>query len=199
MLLALRRSITPPGWLHLTLSEGYGMRRLKIASAILTIALIFIISPSSGGQNKRASRHVVSFDGFGPVKVGMTVAAASKALGIPLVRKYEMEGDCYYVSPKRGFKDVSFMVTGRRISRVDIDAKGYATDRGAGVGDTEARIMRLYRGRVEVRGHPYVDGHYLRVNMKGGKFSIIFETDGKRVTSFRAGKAEEVGWIEGCS
>ena len=175
------------------------MKRLKISYVVLTIALIFIISPSSGGQNKRTSRYVVAYDGFGPVKVGMTVQEASRALGIPLVRKYEMEGDCYYVSPKRGFTDVSFMVTGKRISRVDIDNKGYATDRGARVGDTEARIKRLYKGSVKVSPHPYVDGHYLRVNMRGGKFSMIFETDGKRVTSFRSGKAEEVGYIEGCS
>lgn len=175
------------------------MRRLKIANAILTIALIFIISPSSGAQNKRASRYVVSYQGFGPVKIGMTVAEASKALGIPLVREAQMEGDCYYVSPKQGFKDVSFMVTGKHISRVDIGGKGYATVSGARVGDTEARIMSLYKGRVKVSPHPYVDGHYLRIDMKGGKFSMIFETDGKHVTSFRAGKAEEVGYIEGCS
>ena len=176
------------------------MKRLKISYVVLTVALIFIISPSSGGQNKRTSRYVVSDDGFGPVKVGMTVSEASKVLGIPLIKEQGMEPECYYVSPKSGFKDVSFMVTGGRISRVDIGGKGYATDRGARVGDTEARIMRLYhRGRVKVSQHPYVDGHYLRVDMKGGKFSIIFETDGKRVTSFRAGKSDEVGYIEGCS
>lgn len=73
------------------------------------------------------------------------------------------------------------------------------TDRGARVGDTEATIKRLYRGMVKVSKHPYVNGHYLRVNIKGGRFSIIFETNGKRVTSFRAGKSKEVSYIEGCS
>jgi hypothetical protein len=28
---------------------------------------------------------------------------------------------------------------------------------------------------------------------------IVFETDGKRVTMFRAGRLPEVEWVEGCS
>ena len=48
--------------------------------------------------------------------------------------------------------------------------------------------------------HPYDDnGHYLRIDLKGTKYSMILETDGKRVTSYRVGKSEEVGYIEGCS
>lgn len=175
------------------------MRRLSPFYVIFAAILVFSIPYSSSSQTRRPSQYVVSFSGFGPVKVGMTVRQASKAMGIPLVREQGQEEACYYVSPKSGFKDVAFMVTNGRIARIDISEKGHATDRGAKVGDTEARIKSLYRGMVKVSKHPYVDGHYLRVDMKGGRFSIIFETDGKRVTSFRAGKAEEVGYIEGCS
>jgi outer membrane protein assembly factor BamE (lipoprotein component of BamABCDE complex) len=176
------------------------MRRLKISNIVLGAAIIFMMATASGGQKRRTSQYVISYNSFGPVKVGMTVAQGSKALGIPLVREEWSDGEtCYYVSPKRGFKDVSFMVTNGRISRVDISARGFTTDRGAKIGDSEARIKRLYKGMVKVRQHPYVDGHYLMIYMKGGKFSIFFETDGKRVTSFRAGKSREVGYIEGCS
>lgn len=175
------------------------MRRLKPFHIIFAAILILGITSSSIGQNRRPARYMLSFSSFGPVKVGMTVRQASKAMGVPLVREQGYEETCYYVSPKSGFKDVAFMVTNGRIARIDITEKGHATNRGAKVGDTEARIRSLYRGMVKVSKHPYVDGHYLRVDMKGGRFSIIFETDGKRVTSFRAGKAEEVGYIEGCS
>jgi hypothetical protein len=91
------------------------------------------------------------------------------------------------------------MMSGQRIVRIDIDSKEYATDRGARIGDTEDKVKRLYRGKVRVSQHPYVDGHYLEVEFEGGKYSLIFETDGKRVTSFRAGRSPEVGYIEGCS
>jgi hypothetical protein len=174
------------------------MRKLNIFYLALTLALTLIFSPASAGQNLGKVKYLVSYSGFGPVKVGMTPSEASKELGIPLEREEE-EGDCSYVAPKRSIKGVSFMVIGKRIARVDVFERGYATDRGAQVGDTEARIMRLYRGLVKVSEHPYVDGHYLRVDMKGGRRSILFETDGKRVTSFRAGNSREVSYIEGCS
>jgi hypothetical protein len=174
------------------------MRKSNFFHLALTVALTFIISLVSVGQSVRRSQYVVSYSGFGPMKIGMTPAEASKALGILLVREEE-EGDCSYVTPKRGIKGVSFMVIGRRIARVDIFERGYATDRGAKVGDSEARIMGLYRGLVKVSEHPYVDGHYIRVDMKGARRSILFETDGKRVTSFRAGNYREVSYIEGCS
>ena len=172
------------------------MRNLKITYAVSVITLILIICSPSIGQNPRTSQYVVSYNSFGPVKIGMTVSQATKALGVPLVREDVNDASCYYVTPKQGFKDVSFMVTNGRVARVDIE-RGYATERGAKVGDTEARIKQLYKGRVKVSKHFYTDGHYLEV--KSGRFSIIFETDGKRVIYIRAGKNPEVGYVEGCS
>ncbi len=91
-------------------------------------------------------------------------------------------------------------MSGRRIARIDINSKEYATDRGAKIGDTEARIKRLYKGKYKVYEHKYVDdAHYIEVMMKGGKYNIIFETDGKRVVTYRVGRPEQVGYVEGCS
>jgi hypothetical protein len=130
----------------------------------------------------------------------MTITEGSKALGVRLTRGADREEQCYYVSPKTGFKGVAFMMIRHRIARIDISEKRYATDRGARIGDTESRIKQLYKGLVRVSQHPYDDrGHYLRIDMKRTKLSILFETDGKRVTSYRVGKSEEVGYIEGCS
>jgi len=175
------------------------MKRTKSFCVVLAITLTFIISLSANAQTKPASRYSLSFDGFGPIRIGMTVSTASKALGVPFRGTPDSSSDnCYYMSPKRGFKNVGFMIINRRIARVDVSGKGYATDLGAEVGDTEARIKQLYK-KVKVSPHPYVDGHYLDVSDPTGRFRIIFETDGKRVTSFRAGKFQAVGYIEGCS
>jgi hypothetical protein len=161
------------------------------------IAFLLTVSPSLNAQIKRAPKYVVTYNSFGSLKVGMTVSKASKALGVRLVR--EEQEDCYYISPKSGFKNVSFMVNNRTIARIDVFGRGYATDRGAKVGDTEAKIKRLYKGMYKVGPHKYVDGHYIEVEMKSGNYSIIFETDGKRVTSFRTARLLEVGYVEGCS
>ena len=176
------------------------MKKLNISCFILTITFLLTGSPSFNAQTKRAPGYVVTYDSFGKVKVGMTVSKASKALGVPLVRDAGYDGNCYYVSPKRGFKNVAFMMDGRQIVRIDINGKEYSTDKGAKVGDTEAKIKRLYKGMYKVSPHKYIDhAHYIEVEMKGGKYSIIFETDGKRVVTYRVGKPEQVGYVEGCS
>ena len=92
------------------------------------------------------------------------------------------------------------MMNGKVIVRTDIKSKDYATDRGAKIGDTEARIKRLYKSMYKVYPHKYVDNaHDIEVLRKGGKYSIIFKTDGKKVIAFRLGKTEQVGYVEGCS
>jgi hypothetical protein len=170
-------------------------------SFLSTLGMMLICSMATPVfAQKPAARFSVSPNSFGPVKVGMTTAQGSKALGVRLTRGADQENECYYVSPKTGFKGVAFMMIKHRIARIDIDDKRYATDRGARVGDTESRIKQVYKGQVRISQHPYLDtGHYLRIDMKGKNLSLIFETDGKRVTSYRVGRSAEVGYIEGCS
>jgi hypothetical protein len=127
----------------------------------------------------------------------MTVSKASKALGVRLVTTEQ--GDCRYFEAKPGFKDIGFMVNDGTIARFDVSERGIATDKGAKIGDSEARIKRLYKGLYKVSKHFYTDGHNIEVKMKGGKFSIIFETDGKHVTYIRAGRSPEIQLVEGCS
>ena len=92
------------------------------------------------------------------------------------------------------------MMSGTRIVRIDISSNEYATDNGAKIGDSEARIKSLYKGRYKVSLHKYVEGgHYIEIKMAGGKYELLFETDGKLVTNFRVGKLEQVGYVEGCS
>lgn len=169
----------------------------RITNLQIAVLLVVFLCLSAYGQSNGKSRNVISFSSFGAIKVGMTVPQATKAFGIPLVTPEKVNRDCYYVSPKRGFKEISFMITNNRVARIDTRSNKYMTAQGAKVGDSEATIKRIYKGQVKVSPHKYVDGHYLSV--KQGKFEIIFETDGKRVTSIRAGKLPEVEYIEGCS
>jgi hypothetical protein len=177
------------------------MKASKLFWHVFIITTLLAASFPSNAQSKRAQKFTVSHDGFGPVKIGMTLSQASKALGVRVTRDAGYEGDkCYYASPKGGFKNIAFMMSGRHIVRIDIDSKDYATDRGAKIGDSEARIKRLYKGEYKVYPHKYVDeGHYIEIEMRSGKYSIIFETDGKAVGRYRVGRPEQVGYVEGCS
>ena len=144
------------------------------------------------------SKNIVTYDSIGQVKTGMTVAEASKVFGMPFTTIDE--GSCRYFRVKGDFKDVAFMVTDGTIARFDISEPGFATAKGAKVGDSEEKVKNLYKESYKVSGHPYVEaGHYITINSENGKNGIIFETDGKVVTEFRAGRFPEVGFIEGCS
>lgn len=148
-------------------------------------------------REESSSANVVTHNSFGKIKVGMTVAQASQALGIELVAP-NGKGECYYVEPKQGLKGVDFMVIEGLIARIDIESKEYATDKGARIGDTEAKIKSLYKG-VEVHPQKYDEKlHDMEVYSDDKKYLIIFETDGKVVTGFRIGRAEEVSWVERC-
>lgn len=147
---------------------------------------------------KPGGKYVVTFNGFGSVKVGMTIAQASQALGAKLVRGKGYEDACFYVDPK-GIQGVRFMVTNGKIARIDVSSNKYATDKGAKIGDTEAGIKSLYRG-IKVYPNKYDEKkHDMEINSGDKKYLIIFETDGRRVTGFRVGNTEEVGYVEGCS
>ncbi|MBS1795123.1 MAG: hypothetical protein JSS81_14790 [Acidobacteria bacterium] len=162
---------------------------------ILLAACVAALAALVPAQNKK---EVLTLKTFGAARVGMTVAEASKALGVRLVTNDANE-ECRYYEAKTGFKDIAFMTSNDRIVRFDIRKRGYATDRGVRVGDTEARVRRLYRGLYKVEKHHYIDGHYITITTKDGKFGLVFETDGRRVISINAGRAPEYGYIEGCS
>ncbi|BDA68482.1 hypothetical protein CAL7716_026480 [Calothrix sp. PCC 7716] len=96
------------------------------------------------------------------------------------------------------------MLTDGRISRIDVTKNTKITTvSGAKIGDTESRIKSLYPGKIQVTLHKYVKGgHYLTFISKEPlykNYRVVFETDGKRVTQYRAGKLPEVEFVERCS
>ncbi len=94
------------------------------------------------------------------------------------------------------------MVVKDTVVRVDVDTAGVLTGEGAGVGDPEERVVTLYAGRVTVQPHKYTgpEGHYLVVSIPPDTLlRIIFETDGRIVTRYRAGRRPAVDHVEGCS
>ena len=95
------------------------------------------------------------------------------------------------------------MFEGGRVVRIDISRAGIRTGAGAGVGDSEERIKRLYTGHITVEPHFYDhDGHYLTYSPDTSAdrgYGMVFETDGTKVTSFRVGTLAAIALVEGCS
>lgn len=144
---------------------------------------------------------VVEVNGFGPVRIDMSIREVMRALN-DAVNIPAVPGGCDYVFP-RGWPDgVSVMVVDGHVARVEVSEQGIETAAGAKVGMSEREIRELYPGQVEVQPHKYTDGHYLIVTPRGetsAGYRIIFETDGAVVENYRAGRLPEVEWVEGCS
>ncbi|BAZ86120.1 hypothetical protein [Dolichospermum compactum] len=165
-------------------------------------------------QTKLTSQAKVTINSIGTVKIGMNLPEAAAAANTRLSVGYAGSDSCYYLQTEGELKGVSFMVTkddvksrlqyitSDVIARVDVENPKITTLSGAKVGDTEARIKSLYPGQIKVTPHEYTNGHYLTFipkNKAEQNYRIVFETDGQRVTRYRAGKLPEVEYVEGCS
>lgn len=180
------------------------IRSTFLTSLVGAISLFPFVILSVSAQTKLTEQSKVAINGIGPVRVGMTVAEASKAAGVELLSEgnFGVGTSCSYLRPK-GKNNVAFMVTNRRIARIDVSGGSrIATLSGARIGDSEARIKSLYPGQIKVTPHKYTNGRYLTFVPKDRQdrnYRVVFETDGKQVTEFRAGKLPEVEFVEGCA
>ncbi len=150
-----------------------------------------------------SSSDTVTTGGLGPVRIGMNPQEANIAAGYGLALDF-IDDACYYLLAEPVLDSVGFMVADGTIARVDIFAGSNITTRsGARIGMTESDIINLFGDKIQTSTHPYdPDGKYLTfvpVDEQDKNFRVIFETDGNGiVTSYRAGRLPEVGWIEGC-
>lgn len=138
--------------------------------------------------------------GVGAVTFGMTIDAAARVAGGTVA--HPPGGSCGFTSLRDVPHGARFMVSYDTVVRVDVDSATVPTDAGARVGMREDSVRHLYARTLHVTPHKYVRrGHYLIV-VPGAPadtmHQIIFETDGDRVTRYRAGLAPYVGYVEGC-
>jgi hypothetical protein len=171
------------------------LRQVRCGFAVALVGLLTGATPPSW---RVTLRH------FGPVRFGMTPAEASAVLGVAVeTDSAELADGCAYTTPAALPAGTSFMVLGGRIARVDVEQSGVHTVAGVGVGSTEAEVRQRYPGQIRTEPHPYdaPEGHYLVFTPRDSTdtaYGLIFETDGQRVTSYRAGLHEAVQLIEGC-
>ena len=182
--------------------------RRRFTAQVSLVVLAGCSSPRNDARQEPDTASVASRtltvtpEGVGPVRVGSTLAELNAALGEQLKPAYDVNPECDYVDPAALPPGIAIMVERDTIMRVDVDTAGIVTPEGAGVGDTEAKVLELYKGRVQVQPHKYTGpvGHYLRVTWPTDTMHLlIFETDGEKVVSYRAGIRPAVEYVEGCA
>jgi hypothetical protein len=156
----------------------------------------------NGAARDTVSDLALSEEGLGQLQVGMTL---TEAVNMGLVNERpDMKSACDFVFPAVGAGipfGVNVMVVKGKIARIDVDTGTVTTEDGVKIGDTEDKVKSVYGDELQIQPHKYIEGgHYMTVkgdSASAGK-AIVFETDGKRVTMFRAGRLPEVNWVEGC-
>jgi hypothetical protein len=158
--------------------------------------------PDGAGRDS-VSDLALTEEGLGQLQIGMTLTEAVN-MGL-LNERPDLKPACDFVYPAVGTGipiDVGVMIVKGKVARIDIDTGSVTTEEGVKIGDTEDRVKSIYGDELRVQPHKYIEGgHYMIVkgdSASAGK-EIVFETDGKRVTMFRAGRLPEVEWVEGCS
>jgi hypothetical protein len=167
----------------------------------LFVAVFLVIMPASG-QSQLTATSKLAIDGIEPIRVGMTIREAEASARTRLLSQGDKLGNCWYVTPQGGPRDIYFMVIDGQIARVDISGNSpITTVSGAKIGDSEDRIKSLYA--VRITPHEYVQGgHYLTFipnDRSDQQYRMVFETDGKRVKLIRAGRLPEVEYVEACA
>jgi hypothetical protein len=157
----------------------------------------------NGARHDSVSEVPLNEDGLGPIQVGMTLAEAVN-MGL-LNENPTMKKECDFVFPAVGAgvpDNIGVMIVKGKVARIDVDTGSVTTEDGAKIGDTEDKIKSIYDGDVQIEPHNYIPGGLYMIVMgdsaSAGK-AIVFETNGKVVTNFRAGRLPEVKWVEGCS
>lgn len=168
-----------------------------LCSAVLGFGLLAGCSRETATRvEQRQDGWIVSADGAGPVRLGMSRRELTARGGAV---NSESEA-CEYVTPQGAPPGVRAMVVNGTVRRVDISSPGVATREGVGVGSTETQILAAY-SNVTVQPHKYTSGHYLTADLAAGPLGtpkLVFETDGQTATRYRVGLPPEVEWVEGC-
>lgn len=145
----------------------------------------------------------LDFRSLGPVRVGMTVPEAAAALGQPLQDLGSPTEACTLYGAQTGFDGVAFLVAEGVVARADVIAGTTSTPEGVTIGQSEAEAQRRYGNRLTVTPHDFhIGGHYLTLvptDPADAGHRLVLETDGRKVTSMRAGRLPEVELTEGCA
>lgn len=149
-----------------------------------------------GAVLEEATNWKVTPTGIGTVSAGMALSEANSILGETLKPGSR---SCEMIRPTKAPGGVWLMVQNDTVMRVDIDSAYVTTAENVGIGDTEQVVKSTYAGRITTQPHKYQPGNYLMVSATGDpRHKLIFETDGKVVIRFRAGRVPEVEWVERC-
>ena len=198
------------------------IRRLMLTAAVVSLAACSAPEPAEPTPDESAppvteqptppatGANVLSAQGFGPLRIGMTRAEVEAALGADANPDAVGGPDpqaCDQFRPARAPEGLLVMVENGVLTSVWLTRNpALETDRGVNVGDTAAEVRRVYGAAAVSSPHKYesAPAEYLTVwagadhdspAARGVKFTV--SADGK-VQSI-AGGGPSIQYVEGCA
>lgn len=135
--------------------------------------------------------------GWGALRIGMPESEAVRRFGL-IPRPTDGECD---VLEFPGRNDVSALARKGRVARVEIGGdSGLRTDRGVGIGSTEADVRRAYSRALEVERNEYEDApaRLLTWWLRPGVRGVLYVTNAKGVVDGIYVGDETIHWLDGC-
>lgn len=148
----------------------------------------------------------LSMDGLGNLKIGMNQEQMQRVLRQPIpYNEYNNHGCSFMTTPSLGPLGISLMIEKKRLVRINIDYYGtdphpllQKTEAGIGLGSSEADLLKAYP-TAEVKANPAdPTWHTVTVDAPDHSKGMVFETDGKKVKSFRVGANPAIAYATGC-
>ncbi|WNO53828.1 hypothetical protein [Stakelama saccharophila] len=167
------------------------------------------------GEADVPDARALTANGWGPLKIGMTKAEVTKALGgdaDPGAANGPDPETCEQYRPERAPDGMMVMLEAGRLTRITLDSDSdIETARGIGVGDTAAAVRAAYGTALTASPHKYVEqpGEYLTLWINGAGDGAYVESPYARGIRFEIGKdgkvqsihagGPSIQYVEGCA
>ena len=116
-------------------------------------------APAAPAESPAADANVLTAEGLGPVRIGMTAAEVAAAWGAdsqPEAVGGPDPATCDEFHPARAAAGVNVMIQDGRLTRISlINDSLIKTDRGFGLGDRALAIKQAYGGAIVAEPHKY--------------------------------------------
>jgi hypothetical protein len=147
----------------------------------------------------RLDQFRLTFDGLGPLHVGMTRQQV-RAAGYRVPPGHGQDADACVQARVAGDRHIRLMFEAGRVTRVEVLGGPTRTWSGIRVGATEEQVRKTYGTRLTIRPHKYdPHAHTMIVFSRDKRRALVLDTDGQVVKEFRAGLAASAQYVEGCS